>query len=64
MRKGLRVRLVEDDLAERVAFIMGDSSAHAQALRQARDRRAAGEDVVLVTTGKSVLVVPRNALVS
>lgn len=59
---GLRVQLVEDATAEKIASIIGESSAYAQALKELARRRNNDEDVCLVSTGRMVLVVPRTAL--
>lgn len=44
--------------AERLAKIMGKSSAAAKALDEMKRRRAAGEDVALLICGSIILVGP------
>lgn len=45
--------------AERIAKIMGENSAAAQALVDLKRRIAAGEDAVLLVSGAMILVGPR-----
>ena len=58
----ITVQIVDDEHAERIARITGPHSAMAQAIEDRKRRREAGDDPVIVTTGQSVLVVPRAAL--
>jgi hypothetical protein len=60
--RGVMARLIQDDEAERVARILGDSCAMAHAIRERDRRRATGEDahIFQVTGGNmpSLLVGP------
>lgn len=47
-----------DERAERLAKIMGESSAAAQALVELKRRRALGEKAVLLVAGSTILVGP------
>ena len=53
----IKARPYDEDHARRVAKIMGNGSAAAQALAELEQRRAAGESVALYRTGSAVLVV-------
>jgi hypothetical protein len=44
--------------AERIAHILGESSAMAMAIGEMKRRQAAGENVMLFTSGNSVVVGP------
>ena len=48
--------------AERLARIMGEHSASAQALAELKRRQTAGEDVVLLVGGSTILVGPRPVI--
>lgn len=50
-----------DEAARRVAHIIGPMSAAALALAEAEDRRAKGEDAVILRRGERFLVGPRPA---
>ena len=55
----LKVSIYPDDRAERLAKIMGPSSAAAMALVELKQRRDEGEDAVLLIWGEMILVGPR-----
>lgn len=57
MAKTIKVERVSDEMARRVAGIMGPSSAHARALAEIDRRRAMGEDLVLVRPDRSSLLI-------
>lgn len=57
--KQTEVAIYPDDRAERLAKIMGPSSATAKALVELKQRRANGEDAVLLIAGSMILVGPR-----
>ena len=61
-QKKIEVSVYPDDRAERLAHIMGPSSAAAMALVELKKRREAGEDAVLLIAGSMILVGPRPAL--
>lgn len=63
---GFWAELIDEDTARRVADICGPHSAHARALSEIAERRAAGEDVVLVTASKAsrrLLIIPRSDVI-
>lgn len=58
-RRKFKMFPYDEEMAERIAKIVGPSSAHAKALSQLRDRRAAGEDVYLwIVDSHTILVGP------
>jgi hypothetical protein len=57
--KGFWVDTVDEDVARKVASIIGPSSAFGRALSELDERRAGGEDLLLVRRGASLLIVPR-----
>ncbi len=57
MRKTISLVPVDEAVLARTAHILGESSAAHQALLDAERRRQAGQDVVIVMAGKSLLVV-------
>ena len=60
MKNGLWAEEVDEPTAQRVADIVGTSSAAGRALRQLAERRLAGEDVVLLKSGRMFFVAPRT----
>lgn len=60
MKNGLWAEEVDEPTAQRVADIVGTSSAAGRALRQLAERRLAGEDVVLLKSGRMFFVAPRS----
>lgn len=53
------IRRIDDEaILARVANIIGDSSAAAQALAEAHRRRKAGESVVIFQAGETLVVGP------
>lgn len=53
--------LVSEETLHRVARIMGQSSAAADAIKDVERRKAAGEDVVILVRGSAWLVVNLDA---
>lgn len=60
MKNGLWAEEVDEGAARRVADIVGPSSAAKRALEQLAARRLAGEDVVLLKSGRMFFVAPRS----
>ncbi|MFK4705563.1 hypothetical protein ABIC83_002402 [Roseateles asaccharophilus] len=60
--KSAQVEIVDETMLSRVAKILGESSAAHLALEDAKARREAGQDVTIVKSGASILVVPSAAL--
>lgn len=58
-KKGFWAEIVDEQVAERVARIIGGQSAYGLALDEIKKRRAAGEDLVLMQAGATMLIVPR-----
>lgn len=63
MKKSMSIELLNEKAVERTAAILGQFSAAALALADAKARRERGEDVVLAKHGHSILVVPAGAIV-
>ena len=63
-RKPFMVELLDRKMVERLAHIVGASSAASQALAELDRRPEAGEDLVLVQPlrSNSILIVPRGDL--
>lgn len=62
-KKSMSVELLNEQVVERTAAILGQYSAAALALADAKVRRERGEDVVLAKHGHSILVLPASAIV-
>ncbi len=60
----MRIELVDETVVVRIAHILGSFSAAQRALDDAAVRRGRGEEVVFGTSGKTLLVVPKSALVA
>lgn len=60
--KHLRIELLDEEIVERTAKILGPSSAASLALDDARARRERGEEVSLGKQGSMILVFPTSAL--
>lgn len=58
-RKWPEFAVYPEERAERLAKIMGESSAAAQALADLKRRKARGEDAVLLVAGSMIFVGPR-----
>jgi hypothetical protein len=57
--KGALVRICDRREIERMAHILGDASAARLALNEWQRRNEAGENVVILSTGTSLLVGPK-----
>lgn len=59
-RKGFSITLIDMEQAERIANILGPTSAHAKAIDDHKRRSALGEDPVMgMTDDGTIIVVPR-----
>ena len=61
--KTMRVELLNEQVLERTAKILGEASAAALALNDAKARRDRGETVVLAKHGRTIVVLPSEALI-
>lgn len=61
--KSLQVELLDEEVLELTAKILGPSSAAHLALDDAKLRRQRGEEVVLGMHGATIVVIPTSALV-
>jgi hypothetical protein len=59
----LSTQIVEPDEAERIGYILGPGSAYGQAVKEFAERKAQGQDVVIVKSSSYVLVVPRDTMI-
>lgn len=62
MKDGLWVEEVDEEVARKVANIIGPNSAAGKALDQLKARRDAGEDVAIVKAAGGFIVVPRASI--
>lgn len=51
---------LDEDIARRIAHILGPQSAAAKALNELELRRKDGDDIALFTYGDTILVGPRD----
>jgi len=58
--RGFWGEVVDENVARKIADIIGPGSSYGQALAEAQRRRDGGEDVVLIKTKGAVVVVPRE----
>ena len=61
-KKGFWATEVDENVAQQVANIIGEGSAHGMALAELRKRREAGEDVLLMKNESAIIVVNRSAI--